>query len=128
SGNRKYSRSMARRQGHARQRRRQGPRHAARRAAIARAHRVCQEACQEKEEIIEDVPMLRSFLLAAGVLALITLPAHARPAYKQALAQYFGAHLPKNLNACTTCHLPDAPDKKPGDELDKPPNAFGLRL
>ncbi|MBM3996139.1 MAG: DUF1553 domain-containing protein [Planctomycetes bacterium] len=67
-------------------------------------------------------------LLAFAALLFAALPVSARPAYKQALAQYFGAHLPKNLHACTTCHLPDPKDKKSDDETDKPHNAFGLRL
>jgi hypothetical protein len=66
------------------------------------------------------------FLLALALLFILAVHADARPAYKQALAQYFGPHLPKNLNACTTCHLPDAPGRK--DDADKPHNAFGLRL
>jgi hypothetical protein len=45
-------------------------------------------------------------LRAPAVLFIVALQPHARPACKQALAQYFGTHLPKNLNACTTCHLP----------------------
>src|SRR5262245_15506411 len=68
----------------------------------------------------------RSFLAFAALL-LVAIPLDARPAYKQALAQYFGTYLPKHLNACTTCHLPDAPGKK-DDDADKPHNAFGLRL
>src|SRR4051812_871182 len=59
-------------------------------------------------------------LSAAGSL-------HARPAHKQALADYFGPFLAKKLNACTTCHLPD----KPGDQAEgseKPHNPFGARL
>ena len=66
--------------------------------------------------------MMRTLLLFTITL-LIAEPLQARPAYKQALAHYFGAHLPKNLYSCTTCHLPQG-----GDDLDKPHNAFGLRL
>lgn len=66
-------------------------------------------------------------MLTIAALLLAVVPLHARPAYKQALALYFGTHLPKSLNACTTCHLPDAPGKKE-DDADKPHNAFGLRL
>src|ERR1043166_5093025 len=44
-------------------------------------------------------------LIAFATLVFVVIPVHARPAYKQALAQYFGAHLPKNLNGCKTCHL-----------------------
>lgn len=66
------------------------------------------------------------YLVPLAAFLIAALPAHARPAYKQALAQYFGPHLPRNLHACTTCHLPDPKDKK--DDADKPHNAFGLRL
>src|SRR3954469_20549147 len=71
--------------------------------------------------------MTRS-LLAIGILAIVPLSVGARPAYKQALAHYFGPHLPRQLNACATCHLPDPPGKKLDDDVDKPHNAFGLRL
>ena len=70
--------------------------------------------------------MTRYFLILT-LIPIVAVPVHARPAYKQALTQYFGAFLPKNLNACTTCHLPDPKDKNP-DDTDKPHNAFGLRL
>ena len=68
---------------------------------------------------------MRSFLSFA-MLALTAIPVHARPAYKQALAHYFGTHLPKNLNACTTCHLPEPKEKN--EDADRPHNVFGLRL
>jgi len=67
------------------------------------------------------------YLLALALLSSFALSAEARPAYKQTLTHYFGAHLPKQLNACTTCHLPDEPGKK-DDEDDKRHNPFGLRL
>lgn len=70
--------------------------------------------------------MTRSFLFATVAAMLVAVPVQARPAYKQALAHYFGTHLPKNLNACTACHLPDDKDRK--EEDDKPHNAFGLQL
>src|SRR5207253_2742479 len=65
-------------------------------------------------------------MLAAVVAAA---SAQARPAHKQSLAQYFGPFLPKKLNDCRTCHLPD----KPGlatieQDNDKPHNPFGERL
>ncbi|MBI3823120.1 MAG: DUF1553 domain-containing protein [Planctomycetes bacterium] len=63
--------------------------------------------------------MLTRFLLAFMACALAALPVHARPAYKHALAQYFGPHLPKNLNTCTTCHLRG---------WANPHNVFGARL
>src|SRR5262249_2204401 len=57
------------------------------------------------------------------------LAGQARPPHKLALAQYFGPFLPKKLNDCRTCHLPDKTDK-PAIEQDyeKPHNAFGARL
>jgi hypothetical protein len=52
---------------------------------------------------------------------------YARPAHKQALAEYFGPFLARKLNDCRTCHLPDAAS---ADSLpsDKPHNPFGARL
>src|SRR5436309_10807795 len=53
----------------------------------------------------------------------------ARPANKQALAQYFGSYLPKRLNDCRTCHLADQPGKPAQEaDYDKPHNSFGQRL
>jgi len=54
--------------------------------------------------------------------------ANARPAHKQAVAQYFGSFLPKKLNDCTLCHLPDPAGKTAVEESDKPHNVFGARL
>jgi hypothetical protein len=67
-----------------------------------------------------------SLALSLAALLLGAAPALARPAHKQALAEYFGPYLPKKLHDCRTCHLPDPPDFKEGDE--KPQNAFGERL
>jgi hypothetical protein len=69
--------------------------------------------------------MTRTLFSLFVVLAFV-LPLQARPAYKQAFSHYFGSHLPKQLNACVTCHLPDPPGAK--EDADKPHNAFGLRL
>ena len=71
---------------------------------------------------------MRRCLLATLIAISVNCPVHARPAHKQALAQYFGAYLPKKLNDCRTCHLPDPPEKKADDEAEKPHNLFGLRL
>jgi hypothetical protein len=68
----------------------------------------------------------RHSFLALVVLSLAASPALARPAHKQALAEYFGPYLPKKLHDCRTCHLPDPPGYKDGD--DKPHNVFGARL
>ncbi len=72
------------------------------------------------------IPFLLRSLLSAFVVVL-TLPAlaDAKPAHKQALIEFFGTDLPKNLHDCRTCHLPDQPDAEEGD---KPHNAFGARL
>src|SRR5205814_3154784 len=49
------------------------------------------------------------------------------PANKAALDRHFDRFLAKNLNACTTCHLPS--DKKDPQNLDEfPHNPFGSRL
>ena len=71
--------------------------------------------------------MPRITLLTLAIFVLTADAAHARPAHKQALAQYFGPHLPKKLNDCRTCHLPDAPGAAL-EEGDKPHNLFGQRL
>lgn len=66
--------------------------------------------------------------LLAALAFLSALPsAHARPAHKKALADHLGVLLPKHLNDCRTCHLPDVPGEKLG-ENEKPHNAFGARL
>src|SRR5438067_12340486 len=49
------------------------------------------------------------------------------PANKAALDRHFDRFLAKNLNACTTCHLPS--DNKDPQDLDEfPHNPFGARL
>src|SRR6516165_4985088 len=68
----------------------------------------------------------RYFLLALVTLCLTPPDVLARPAHKQALGEYFGPYLPKKLHDCRTCHLPDPPGYKDGD--DKPHNVFGARL
>jgi hypothetical protein len=62
------------------------------------------------------------WFLAVSLLLLVST-AHARPAYRKAMADYFGPDLAPNLNACTTCHLV----AKPTDD-DHKHNAFGKRL
>ena len=63
-------------------------------------------------------------LLIVGCLLAINASASARPAHKKAIADYLGPFLPKKLNSCTLCHLPDAK----GDDGEKPHNVFGARL
>jgi hypothetical protein len=68
----------------------------------------------------------RPYIFLAGALAFgLSSSASARPAHKQALADYFGPFLTKKLNDCRTCHLPDRPGQS-GD--DRPHNPFGARL
>jgi hypothetical protein len=64
---------------------------------------------------------------SVGCLVVWTLPAHARPAHKKALADYMGPFLAKKLNDCRTCHVPDKPGAVADDE-NKPHNPFGARL
>src|SRR5262245_32211468 len=66
-------------------------------------------------------------LLATAVFFGSAVPALARPAHKRALADHFGPFLPKPLNDCRTCHLPDPPGVKLAED-GKPHNAFGARL
>jgi hypothetical protein len=65
--------------------------------------------------------------LPAALVVTMTLPAlaYAKPAHKQALIDFFGPALPKNLHDCRTCHLPDQPGAEEGSKLH---NVFGLRL
>lgn len=73
--------------------------------------------------------MKRLFLIAIFVGLACPLSTHARPAHKQALAQYFGPFLPKKLNDCRTCHLPEKSGyPKEEEDYEKPHNAFGARL
>src|SRR6266849_9224853 len=70
---------------------------------------------------------------ATGIAVVFLLSAvsflHARPAHKRALADYFGPFLPKHLNDCRTCHLPDPPGSADNSEPSaKPHNPFGARL
>src|SRR4051794_16585649 len=74
--------------------------------------------------------MSNQLLALASLAVMLTGPsAHARPAHKQSLAQYFGPYLPKKLNDCRTCHLPDRPGQPTAEEdFEKPHNPFGARL
>jgi hypothetical protein len=60
-------------------------------------------------------------------LLLIASSANATPANRAALGKHFDQFLPKNLNKCTTCHLPS--DNKNPETLEQfPHNPFGSRL
>ncbi len=67
----------------------------------------------------------RAALLAA-FLFVNASTVHAKPAHKQALADYFGPALDRRLVDCRTCHLPDKPGQEASSE--KPHNSFGARL
>src|SRR5262245_43949634 len=72
---------------------------------------------------------LRDARAILGVAALMGFPltALATPANKTALAKHFDRFLVKELNRCTTCHLPS--DKKSPETLAEfPHNPFGDRL
>ncbi len=71
--------------------------------------------------------MLRGILFTTIVWFSTCALADARPAHKLALAQYFGPFLPKKLNDCRTCHLPE-PAEKNSDDIEKPHNPFGARI
>src|SRR5262245_27267218 len=71
------------------------------------------------------------FSFLASICLAIVVPAtcEARPAHKQALAQYFGPFLSKKLNDCRICHLSDKTDRAAVEQdYEKPHNAFGARL
>src|SRR5262249_1125749 len=69
------------------------------------------------------VTVLATAVLAIYLLGSVVPRAHARPAHKQALADYFGPYLAKHLNSCKTCHVAE----KPTDD-DYAHNPFGERL
>ena len=66
-------------------------------------------------------------LWLAVALAVASPNAHATPANKAALERHFERFLGKDLNRCTTCHLPSA-HKDPETLADFPHNPFGDRL
>src|SRR5206468_2819391 len=63
-------------------------------------------------------------LLALGAPAWMAL---ATPANKAALDRHYDRFLAKELNRCTTCHLPSA-NKSPQSLDEFPHNPFGARL
>jgi hypothetical protein len=68
-------------------------------------------------------------LAVIGISLASTTSAIARPAYKRALADFFGPFLSKKLNDCRTCHVQDGTqDKDVLDVKEKPHNVFGARL
>jgi hypothetical protein len=72
--------------------------------------------------------MMSRWIFLAAVWLGVVGAASARPAHKQAAAQYFGSFLPKKLNDCVLCHVPDASGKTALDDSDRPHNIFGARL
>jgi Protein of unknown function (DUF1553)/Protein of unknown function (DUF1549) len=66
-------------------------------------------------------------ILCIGVFLLGALPLLATPSNKAGLERYYEKFLSKELNRCTTCHLPS--DVKDPESLDDfPHNRFGDRL
>ena len=63
-------------------------------------------------------------ILAVALLFGVSSVAMARPAHKEALADYFGPFLAKKLNDCRTCHVPG----EFKEDEERPHNPFGLRL
>ena len=70
--------------------------------------------------------MSNRFQLVAVLMIVLgaTSRTWAKPAHKQALADYFGPFLVQKLNNCQMCHLPDSPDAS-SEATDKPHNPFG---
>src|SRR5262245_11261935 len=66
--------------------------------------------------------MPRSHLMLPVALLLVASPVSAKPPYKQALIDLFGADLSGKLRDCRTCHVAAKPDE------DAAHNAFGARL
>src|SRR5439155_17285599 len=71
----------------------------------------------------------RAVLLTLALPLGFGSPLQARPAHRQALADYFGPFLAKKLNDCRTCHLAD-PSGQTGESRAgaKPHNVFGARV
>src|SRR5438128_513098 len=70
---------------------------------------------------------LMRFILSLCVLIAVSGGAWATPANKAAFVRHFDRLLGKNLQSCTTCHLPS--DKKDPETLeDFPHNAFGAAV
>src|ERR1043166_6951269 len=69
-----------------------------------------------------------SLTVLGFVAALLSPPtAEATPANRAALERHYDKFLAKDLNRCTTCHLPS--DNKAPEDLDEfPHNPFGNRL
>jgi len=70
--------------------------------------------------------MLR-LAFSVALLSTLTVTLQATPANKMALARHYDRFLSRELNRCTTCHLPS--DNKAPESLDEfPHNPFGRRL
>src|ERR1043166_638187 len=66
-------------------------------------------------------------LTVIGFVLLSPSAGEATPANRAALERYYDKFLPKDLNRCTTCHLPS--DNKSPEDLDEfPHNPYGNRL
>ena len=73
-------------------------------------------------------PRTKRHVLAAAILMVLGLAdSPATPANKSAFEKHYDRFVTKELNRCTTCHLPS--DKKAPESLDEfPHNPFGRRL
>jgi hypothetical protein len=70
----------------------------------------------------------RHVLWAAAAVSIVVGTAAATPQHNEALARYYGHHLPPALHRCAMCH--DVPvDYRHATDADMPPhNAFGARI
>ncbi len=94
---------------------------------------VADSAClyfQGGEEINTGCCLQRGTGIGLAIVLFVSLglvDSSATPANKSALEKHYDRFLAKELNRCTTCHLPS--DKKTPASLDEfPHNAFGHRL
>ncbi len=76
---------------------------------------------------ITSVKRATPLLLALLCAALLSLELSATPANKSGLEKHFDRFLSKELNRCTTCHLPGE-KKSPETLAEFPHNPFGARL
>ncbi len=70
---------------------------------------------------------LAAFAAGSLLVSFASFPASATPANRAALDRHYDRFLSKELNRCTTCHLPS--DRKEPSNLEEfPHNLFGARL
>jgi hypothetical protein len=61
-------------------------------------------------------------------VVLVSPAADAHPRYRHNLGRHYDGQLEKRLEACTTCHVRNAPATSTGPEQMPPHNPFGARL